>query len=434
MRDTPNKPQTISGDLHNLPAAFAPLIKLPHWMLWRWEFVENNWTKVPYQTNGRKAKSNDPATWTSYDAAIKAMNTGKFDGIGFCLLNANVGAFDIDHCRDRDSGTLDPWAAELVRQCHSYTEITPSGTGLRIIGIGTGVKIDTSWPIANGVKLEAYRNSARYITVTGNPLAEFNIGFADLDIHIDETAAELDFEKQIQQDAGKGVFHEPQHERSPPAINVTGIELERFADAIDWVPNPDLPWHPWNRLGMSIHRATGGSEFGCRLFHKLSAKSSKYNAKATDGRWRHYHRSPPKIITGDTIYWEAHHAGWDGKCRTQREDKANKQGTANSPQQTIKPYSLVWAKDVIIRSKEWVWPGHILRGAQELTTGQPDLGKSQVQCSHVACITTGRKWPDGAAGVAEPANVIMVTAEDTLDQEIVPRLIAAGADLSRVCF
>jgi hypothetical protein len=61
----------------------------------------------------------------------------------------------------------------------------------------------------------------------------------------------------------------------------------------------------------------------------------------------------------------------------------------------------------------------------------PGLGKSQVQCSLVACVTAWLKWPDGASAIA-PMNVIMVTAEDALDQEVVPRLIAAGANLERV--
>jgi putative DNA primase/helicase len=51
----------------------------------------------------------------------------------------------------------------------------------------------------------------------------------------------------------------------------------------------------------------------------------------------------------------------------------------------------------------------------------------------VACVTTGCDWPDGYRGV-EPGNVIMVTAEDSLDHTVVPRLRAAGADLERVKF
>lgn len=94
---------------------------------------------------------------------------------------------------------------------------------------------------------------------------------------------------------------------------------------------------------------------------------------------------------------------------------------------------LVCAKDVIIKPKQWLWEGHLLRGAQELLSGLPGLGKSQVQISLIACVTAGLPWPDGTAAML-PANVIMLTAEDTLDQEVVPRLIAAGANRDRVHF
>jgi putative DNA primase/helicase len=72
-----------------------------------------------------------------------------------------------------------------------------------------------------------------------------------------------------------------------------------------------------------------------------------------------------------------------------------------------------------------------LKGNLELLTGVPGLGKSQVQISYIACVTTGNDWPDGSPG-CKPANVIMLTAEDTLDTEVAPRLIAAGADISKV--
>jgi putative DNA primase/helicase len=66
-----------------------------------------------------------------------------------------------------------------------------------------------------------------------------------------------------------------------------------------------------------------------------------------------------------------------------------------------------------------------------LLTGIPGGGKSQIHCAFAAYVSTGGKWPDGCNGM--PAgNVIMLTAEDCLDQTIVPRLIAAGADLQRI--
>lgn len=95
---------------------------------------------------------------------------------------------------------------------------------------------------------------------------------------------------------------------------------------------------------------------------------------------------------------------------------------------------LVRAIDVVMRAKDWLWDGHLLRGALELLTGIPGLGKSQVQCTYVACATTNKAWPNGARGLAAPVSCIMITAEDALDQDLKPRLIAAGANLERVHF
>jgi hypothetical protein len=104
---------------------------------------------------------------------------------------------------------------------------------------------------------------------------------------------------------------------------------------------------------------------------------------------------------------------------------------SNDAQGHASRIDMVRAADVVMRRKSWIWKGHLLRGGLELMTGQPGLGKSQVQCHLVACATAGSKWPDGAPGIA-PVNVIMVTAEDALDSEVVPRLVAAGANLDRV--
>jgi AAA domain len=94
---------------------------------------------------------------------------------------------------------------------------------------------------------------------------------------------------------------------------------------------------------------------------------------------------------------------------------------------------IVPATEVKMRSKDWLWEGYLLRGALQAFAGIPGLGKSQVHCSFVACVTNRVPWPDGTI-LKEPGNVLMLTAEDTLDQELVPRLLAAKADLKRVSF
>ena len=109
-----------------------------------------------------------------------------------------------------------------------------------------------------------------------------------------------------------------------------------------------------------------------------------------------------------------------------RAEEARKRGEAQRS-----GYTLVRAADVVPRAMDWIWHGHILRGSLELMTGLPGMAKSQIHCQFVARATTGATWPDGTNGIPH-GNVIMLTAEDCLDQTIVPRLIAAGADLLRV--
>ena len=96
-------------------------------------------------------------------------------------------------------------------------------------------------------------------------------------------------------------------------------------------------------------------------------------------------------------------------AKAQVKHAKEKMGSASA--QTVKTYEVVRASAVVIQPLQWLWQGHLLRGAQELMTGIKGLGKSQVHASLVARATTGRDWPDGAPG-CEPGNVIMVTAED----------------------
>jgi hypothetical protein len=83
------------------------------------------------------------------------------------------------------------------------------------------------------------------------------------------------------------------------------------------------------------------------------------------------------------------------------------------------------------RAYKWLWPGHLVRGNLELLAGIPGIGKSQIHCQYIAHVTTGRPWPNKLPGI-EPCRVVMLTAEDNTADTLVPRLEAAGANLSLV--
>ena len=78
----------------NIP---AELRGLNRWVLWRFVQVAERKTKVPFQRNGSKASSTDPATWCSFDEATQAPG---FDGIGFVFSQADdICGIDLDHHR-----------------------------------------------------------------------------------------------------------------------------------------------------------------------------------------------------------------------------------------------------------------------------------------------------------------------------------------------
>src|SRR5215469_2047518 len=92
---------------------------------------------------------------------------------------------------------------------------------------------------------------------------------------------------------------------------------------------------------------------------------------------------------------------------------------------------LTSASRVVSQAVSWLWPGRIPLGKLLILDGDPDLGKSLISLDLCARLSTGRPFPDGQAGLG-PANALVLSAEDTAADTIVPRLHRLGADLQRV--
>ena len=121
---------------------------------------------------------------------------GGCDGIGFNLSATEFAAFDIDDCRDPATGGIAPEAMAIVDRATSYTEMTVSGTGLRVIGHGSGKKVHRKQKLPNSdVEVESYSNAERYIVITGNPLPNAWPHVADISSEMDDVVAELDGQK-----------------------------------------------------------------------------------------------------------------------------------------------------------------------------------------------------------------------------------------------
>ena len=169
------KPTTHQRDLAKLPRALAPLIERPQWCVWRWtQKPDGKWQKPPYQARDpqRHASSADRGTWSDYPAALAAVQAGHADGITYMLAADDpFAAIDLDHCRDPDTRSIDIWAQLfLERGRDTYSEVTPSGDGVRIWGLANGAALNRKFTLkVDGKKIaaELFRRTNKPLTITG---------------------------------------------------------------------------------------------------------------------------------------------------------------------------------------------------------------------------------------------------------------------------
>lgn len=159
----------------NVPASMRAL---PNWI--RWKTVKRNGdkpTKVPIQPTGPAASSTDPTTWTSFEEAEAYGHIG--DGIGFVFpTERTMFGIDLDGCRDPETKKVAEWAREIILYLKSYSEVSPSLTGVKIFCLGrlpfdSGKKVSVQAERMTEEKepgIEAY-DHGRYFAVTGMTLA-----------------------------------------------------------------------------------------------------------------------------------------------------------------------------------------------------------------------------------------------------------------------
>lgn len=146
------------------------LKKRAHWLNWKLEDKGKKQAdgtpkmdKVPKKCNPKKgedpnASSTDPKTWTTYEEAQK--HKYKFNGIG-CVATGDVLFVDLDNCV-KDGNVEDLIILDLIKESSTYTEYSPSGTGLHLL-FHLSEKFD---PIAKKVGNYECYTSGRYFTVT----------------------------------------------------------------------------------------------------------------------------------------------------------------------------------------------------------------------------------------------------------------------------
>jgi len=88
------------------------------------------------------------------------------------------------------------------------------------------------------------------------------------------------------------------------------------------------------------------------------------------------------------------------------------------------------ASEIVPKKVTWLWPDMIPKGVLAIIDGDPGVGKSTICIDLAARISSGGTMPDGT--ICAPGTALILSGEDNPDTTIVPRLLAAGADLPLV--
>jgi hypothetical protein len=155
------------------------------WVLWAWVRRDEHWSKMPLVERQRRtgwrlscASSTNPNSWTTFEdvqATVAEVNEFAYRrgqpywlSLGYVVREGGgVTVVDLDNCRVPATGEIAPWAVVIIQRLNSYTEVSPSGTGLKIFLLAT--KPGPRCRIATHPNIEIY-DRARFVAVTGQRL------------------------------------------------------------------------------------------------------------------------------------------------------------------------------------------------------------------------------------------------------------------------
>lgn len=161
------------------PRVPEQLVGIEAWCAWELQEVKGKPRKVPIHPDGRQFSTRRDKPYRLDDVEGVGSGVGLVLTDGVKIDGKTLIGFDCDACRDPKTGALMPWVEQLrANHKNSYTEITPSGGGLRLLVLVDKLpehelhKVRSFDPADNTTKrpeIETYGlGRACYITVSGN--------------------------------------------------------------------------------------------------------------------------------------------------------------------------------------------------------------------------------------------------------------------------
>ncbi len=345
---------------------------------------------MPAEIDGTTAmRWGDPRNWLRFD------QVSPFDKIGwFPTPKAGILVVDLDGCRNKETGEIHPLCLRWIQQSRSYAEVSPSGTGVKFYLRGTLVNnkplITRAVPWANpddpdghyGIEIYAEKH---FITVTGHILPG--------------SPSEINATPEVLNDLLVRFSPAPKARKNGSAESADFYEsfVREQLEVVESLPDGDLIVCPW----ASSHSTPGDT---ARIWKDPPYTFHCFHAHCANRVWRDV-----RLFYDPDAY------------------KSQQNGT----EQTKAPIKFLYASEVKPEPVDYHWKKRLARGMLTLLVGDPGLGKGLV-CACIAAETTKAHGllPDGKA--LQSGGVVIMSPEDSYKHTIVPRLIAAGADLTKI--
>ena len=369
---------------------------LPQWVC----FDKDKRPIIPLTTWPASVK--DPVTWGSYEQALASLRPkGICRGVGLVFNGMHYVGIDLDHCRNPKTGSITTWAQEIVDDLDSYTEVSPSGTGLHIIVIGQ-LSCDGTVHKRAGIKIEMYQRG-RHLTFTGNILGDHRyVAMRDLS----------DFERRY-----PGA---PTHRISDRCYVESGDIVEVSAEVEEM-------------LQTLTDKAVGDpskddGHVMIRMLRDGIDPSNAYATFAASPRGEDVKRRKRRHVDDymqRTMRWAMGQVAKDG-FEIEISDGIEIAAVKDSDGLVVQ-----WADETEPEQTTWVWFPYIPAGRITIIAGDPGTGKSQISIDLISRISRGDGMPDGTVA-AMSGYCAVVTAEDHTSETVIPRIMACGGDRKRL--
>ena len=236
----------------------ASLAPLEIWVGWKQETRNGRPTKVPYDPRtGMHAATDDPSTWATHDEAQWWAGSQHGDGCGLILGVTGdecICGIDLDRCRDKTTGELAAWAQAVIDRFATYTEISPSETGVKLFFTTASADLPAVEALFDGKFGRAFKNGSgehppaievyrgrRYFAVTWESCGETDdlrqVSLADLEWLIRDAGPKF---------AGQGSGKPNDDSRSAKAfragaaLKAGGASYEEMRDALLSHKDPEI--------------------------------------------------------------------------------------------------------------------------------------------------------------------------------------------------